>query len=329
MSYQRSRSWRMSSGAAACSTLRCLPRIARASLATFLLFTAVAFFHPEFSTRADADVTERELQRLFSTAANLFWSVEPKLGGEEAKPGLPPLPADHPDVPRYRRAAVVAEHYLTTGRQAGLTTGATSDIPHPTSHIWTMLYLAAMSWSRIGEHEKAIQHIDRLLKENPDYRRPRVYRISDRFSRPVKAGLLHLRLYHQLQLLSFSPSPVAPQPLDILRSTSVQGADALAAVREWQAFMNTQPAKFEPQLYRDLEYLFPTPDQLRCVAIPPVEDLVAQLHDDLLPDAIRQSGAKAVRDYLRALAAEGSPFTRYASQKLAGIDAVIIAQNAY
>ncbi|MDQ3815966.1 MAG: tetratricopeptide repeat protein, partial [Armatimonadota bacterium] len=244
---------------------------------------------------------------LFENAKNLFWQVEPRFHVNfNPIESLPPLSPNHPDVARYRRAAQAAEKFLAEA-------GPKSD----SKGVPIMLYFAAMSYSRISEHEKALFYINRLLRDYPDYKRPRMEGYPEE-DRPVKADLLHLKLWHQSQLKQYAKQAKQKDqtPLAVLKSVAQEGVAAVRAAAE----------RRPPQQYLDLEWLSPTPDQLRAAALPSVKEIVSSIHDELLPTAIKTNGTKAVRDYLRELNGAGEPVASYAVAKLLEIDRVILAE---
>lgn len=155
--------------------------------------------------------------------------------------------------------------------------------------------------------------IDQLLHSHPNYQRPRVEGFS-KFDRSVRADLLHLKLYHASRLTDFSK---IQKSMEFLRSVAAEGTEALNATRSQN---DTDDADDS-----DVSYSSPTSDQLRAAALPSVMALVAQIHNTLLPQAVKDDGAKAVRDYLRGLMKESGPFASYASFKLLDIDRVILA----
>ncbi|MDQ3814425.1 MAG: tetratricopeptide repeat protein [Armatimonadota bacterium] len=254
---------------------------------------------------AGSQTSSTKLRGLFENAKNLFWQAEPRFHVNfNPIESLPPLSPNDPDVVRYRRAAQVAEAFLTAAGPNSKSTG-----------VPIMLYFAAMSYSRISQHEKALHYISRLLAEFPNYKRPRLVGYPEQ-DRPVKSDLLHLKLWHMSRLKQYAQEAKDQSPLVILKSVAQDGIVAIQAAAEREA----------PQRYLDLEWLSPTPDQLRTAALPSIKEIVAGIYNELLPVAIQKDGAKAVREYLRTLAQPKSPFYQMASTKLASIDRIVLAQ---
>ena len=252
-----------------------------------------------------AQTSLQNLRALFGSAQTLFWQVEPRFSiNDNPIKSLPPLSPDDPNVLRYRKAGQAAQKFLVAAGPQSKSEG-----------VPIMLYFAAMSYSRISEHDKALYYINRLLTEYPNYARPRQVDTPEE-DRPIKADLLHLKLWHMSQLKQFEKQAKTQPPLSVLKEVAKEGIAAVEATKE----------RRPPQQYLDLEWLAPTPDQLRTAALPSVKELVSSIHNELLPVAIKKSGAKAVRDYLRQMSVAGEPIASYASTKLLDIDKTILAQ---
>lgn len=140
------------------------------------------------------------------------------------------------------------------------------------------------------------------------------------YDRPVRADLLHLKLYHLTRL------PTSNAPLATLQNAVQMANDTLDEEARWRQLMHASPHTPERQLWEELEHRNPPPDQLRVQALPTVFDSVVNLHEALLPDIIKTIGARATRDYLRGLCGSVGPFRSYASAKLISIDKDILAQ---
>lgn len=264
----------------------------------FIVFFGLAY--PAFSLTASP-----KLRSLFENAKVLFWQVEPEFNvNSNPIENLPPLAENDADVVYYRRAAQAAERFLVAAGPKSKSEG-----------VPIMLYFAAMSYSRINEHEKVLLYINRLLTEYSDYKRPRMAGYPEE-DRPVKADLLHLKLWHTSQLKQYEKEAKRKSTLAVLKEVAQSGIQAM------QAKASMRP----PQQYLDLEWLAPTPDQLRTAALPSVKEIVASIHDELLPAVIKVSGAKAARDYLRELGKSGEPVASYANTKLLDIDKTVLAQ---
>lgn len=256
--------------------------------------------------------TVANLTPLFDRATQLFWTAEPRFNNEyNPVQSLPALEPSDPQTALYRRAAASAEAFLLAQARNGRVDRRTP----------VMIYFAAMCYSRLNEHEKAIYYIDRMLNEYPDYRRARLEG-SPELDRPVRGNLLHLKLYHTGQLANLSLTDAVKtactgqKPLELLATVVEEGAEATKYVA---------PAEGQ-SIAVELEFSSPTPDQLRAAALPTITQLVARANDALLPSAIKTEGAKPVREYLRGLTRNNGPFASYASFKLISIDRDIVTQ---
>lgn len=242
------------------------------------------------------------LSALFYKAAEAFWSVEPKFEFYDAPfTKLEPLPPNHAAIPRYQRAARAAETFLLA--QAARKT--------PSEGTPVMLYFAAMSYDRIGNHQKTLIYIDRLLREFPDYNRPRVNGDAF-FDHPVRADLMHLRMWHARQLTS--------QP-DTLETLSQMAQDTAEIQRLRDQY--TRIAQRMP----DLDRVARTSDMLRTAALPTALQMTMDAHDATLPTLTKKQGMRATRDYLRTLnrAPLAAVFGNYAIGQLVELDKVILA----
>lgn len=159
-----------------------------------------------------------QLRALFHGAKTLFWQVEPRFNvNYNPIESLPPLAPNDPDVARYRRAAQAAENFLAAAGPQSKSEG-----------VPIMLYFAAMSYSRIGEHEKALHYINRLLTEHSNYKWPRLEGYPEE-DRPIKADLLHLKLWHMSQLNQYAKEAKEKPSLVVLKSVAQTGVEATQA----------------------------------------------------------------------------------------------------
>lgn len=257
----------------------------------------LSFAAPAVTPRLPA---KPSLSNLFSAAATAFWNVEPKFHiYDNPIDSLSALTKGDPAIHAYRRAAQAAELFLASQQK-------------PSEGTPVMLYFAAMSYSRLNEHEKTLLYIDRLLNEFPNYKRPRVDG-DPFFDHPLRADLMHLRLWHSLQLNK------KPETLESLKEMAYSASE-IEKLREEnnRIFQNKMP---------DLDRVAPTADMLRTKALPSALKLVVDANNNALPIIAKQKGAKAVRDYLRSLNQKpfAAYFADYAGKKLIDLDRVILA----
>ena len=242
------------------------------------------------------------LSALFHKAADAFWSVEPRFSSYDLPfTQLTPLPPGDAAIPRYQSAARAAEEFLAA-QKASQT---------PSEGTPVMLYFAAMSYDRLGDHARTLVYLDRLLREFPDYKRPRIDG-DPFFDHSPRAELLLLRMWHARQLHS--------QP-DTLESLGQMARDAA----EIQKLLKTRERL--AQKMPDLDYVARTADMLRAAALPGAVQLTKDAHDAALPQLSKQKGARATRDYLRGLNRKplAPYFGDYANAKLVELDKVILA----
>lgn len=242
------------------------------------------------------------LSALFYNAAQAFWAVEPKFSiYDRPFTSLAPLAPNDPAVAGYKGAAQAAETFLAAQAKRRV----------PSEGIPVMLYFAAMSYHRLGDHKKTLAAIDRLLTEFPDYRRPRVDG-DPFFNHDPRADLLLLKLWHSGQVKG------APTTLDELHQMARDAATIETLLKRRERIWQKMP---------DLDRVAPTADMLRTAALPDAVALTIAAHDAALPELAKKQGAKAVRDYLRELNRNPTAATlgAYASGKLVELDKTILA----
>lgn len=257
---------------------------------------------------------------LFSTAVRAFWEVEPRqpypFFDYDPLTQLAVLPSGDPDEPYYRYAAQCFEAFLAAAPPSA----------NPENGVEERLaiahYFAAMAWFRIRQWDAALFHLNTLLERWPDYARPRLDGRAY-LRRAVRADCLHLRFHCRLQLQPLSARLKSAAPLAVLQALVDETSPVLDVIEPRNAALEHDFGSQHWSLAARMEVMEPQPDQLRAAALPTVGQMVESAYQQLLPQALTQSGPQAVRAHLRALQLN-SHFAALAQKLLTGIDAQIL-----
>ena len=249
-----------------------------------------------------------------------FWRAENTLQSQIESPAdvarlFAPLAADNPLRAEYSRAALAADGFIQLADA-----NKTQNRMRP-----EVLYLGGLAKFSTGDNAGALQLLERLQAEYPDYKRDQYVNDRDNlnpeYSVPAAPGVSKLVFYLRLQVALKD----APDAFGALRQITQEALNTLAAQREYSRLVASRSDKYNTYYFQESSF-GSQPDQLRAAALPSTPALVETAWDALIEKSLHPAGAQALREWLRGLSAPDAPLANAAIYRLATIDQLIIKQ---
>jgi|GEM_PF-3408048 len=169
----------------------------------------------------------------------------------------------------------------------------------------TVLYFGGIAAFTIGDYANAQKYFSRLLRDYPDYQRNTYINDHDApdpdFAQPVKPAVTKLLFYCQIVGAHGYTNHASDDMATFqqFNTASVKVLSTQAAFANWLAH---RPHKYQRwDFYMDEDYGDEQPDQIRATVLPKTATLIEEGWRQLYTAALKESGALAMRNYLRAL----------------------------